>query len=60
VGKGGVVRDPALREAAVGAVAAALEAAGGRVLGAADSGLPGPKGNLEVFLHAVDAARPPS
>jgi 23S rRNA (cytidine1920-2'-O)/16S rRNA (cytidine1409-2'-O)-methyltransferase len=54
VGKGGVVRDPALREAAVASVAEALAAAGGRVLGAADSGLPGPKGNREVFLHAVD------
>ena len=30
--------------------------AGGRVLGSAESGLPGPKGNREVFLHAVDAA----
>jgi 23S rRNA (cytidine1920-2'-O)/16S rRNA (cytidine1409-2'-O)-methyltransferase len=58
VGKGGVVRDAALREAAVESVAAALAAAGGRVLGSADSGLPGPKGNREVFLHAVDGAAP--
>jgi 23S rRNA (cytidine1920-2'-O)/16S rRNA (cytidine1409-2'-O)-methyltransferase len=56
VGRGGVVRDPALREQAVHAVARAVGASGGRVLGTADSGLPGPKGNREVFLHAVDAA----
>ena len=55
VGSGGVVRDPAAREDAVRGVIAAIEADGGRVLGTADSGLPGPKGNLEVFVHAADA-----
>ncbi len=51
VGKGGVVRDPALRRAAVDAVARAARAAGFEVLGEAESRLPGPKGNREVFLH---------
>jgi hypothetical protein len=32
-----------------------IEQEGGRVLGTADSGLSGPKGNREVFVHAVDA-----
>lgn len=51
VGKGGVVRDPAARAAAVERVRAAAEALGYRVLGQADSVLPGPKGNVEVFLY---------
>jgi 23S rRNA (cytidine1920-2'-O)/16S rRNA (cytidine1409-2'-O)-methyltransferase len=55
VGAGGVVRDPEAREDAVRGVVGAIEAGGGRVLGTADSGLPGPKGNREVFVHAVDA-----
>ena len=29
---------------------------GGRVLGTADSPVPGPKGNREVFVHAEEAA----
>ncbi len=53
VGKGGVVRDPAARAAAVERVRAAAEALGYRVLGQADSVLPGPKGNVEVFLYLV-------
>jgi 23S rRNA (cytidine1920-2'-O)/16S rRNA (cytidine1409-2'-O)-methyltransferase len=54
VGSGGVVRDAAVREAAVRRVADAVAAAGGAVRDAADSGLPGPKGNREVFLLAAD------
>jgi 23S rRNA (cytidine1920-2'-O)/16S rRNA (cytidine1409-2'-O)-methyltransferase len=50
VGKGGVVRDPAVRAAAVAAVRQAAEASGFRVRGEADSVLHGPKGNREVFL----------
>ncbi len=50
VGSGGVVRDPALRRDAVLGVAHAVEASGGSIAGAADSGTPGPKGNREVFL----------
>jgi 23S rRNA (cytidine1920-2'-O)/16S rRNA (cytidine1409-2'-O)-methyltransferase len=55
VGSGGVVRDDEAREDAVRSVAGVIEAAGGRVAGRADAGLPGPKGNREVFLLAEDA-----
>jgi 23S rRNA (cytidine1920-2'-O)/16S rRNA (cytidine1409-2'-O)-methyltransferase len=50
VGKGGVVRDDALRAAAVARVRACAEALGYVAAGQADSRLPGPKGNREVFL----------
>jgi 23S rRNA (cytidine1920-2'-O)/16S rRNA (cytidine1409-2'-O)-methyltransferase len=50
VGSGGVVRDPSLRRDAVLGVARAVQASGGSIAGAADSGTPGPKGNREVFL----------
>lgn len=53
VGSGGVVRDPALRRDAVRGVAQAMADLGADVVGAADSGVPGPKGNREVFLLAV-------
>lgn len=52
VGGSGVVRDPAVRAAAVRKVAAAIAAAGGVVCDACDSGVPGPKGNREIFLCA--------
>ena len=55
VGSGGVVRDPEAREDAVRGVVEVIEAGAGASLGTADSGLPGPKGNREVFVHAVDA-----
>ncbi len=51
VGRGGVVRDPATRSAAVARVADAAVALGCLLQGSADSPLPGPKGNLERFLH---------
>ncbi len=57
VGSGGVVRDDAAREDAVRGVIEVLERHGGRVLGTADAGLPGPKGNREVFVHAIDAGQ---
>src|SRR5207244_4108408 len=47
VGKGGVVRDPALRRGALLDVARAASELGVSVAGFARSGLPGPKGNLE-------------
>jgi 23S rRNA (cytidine1920-2'-O)/16S rRNA (cytidine1409-2'-O)-methyltransferase len=50
VGKGGVVRDPAVRAEAVANVRAAAGALGLSVRGEADSVLAGPKGNREVFL----------
>ncbi|HEX8105205.1 MAG TPA: TlyA family RNA methyltransferase, partial [Solirubrobacteraceae bacterium] len=52
LGKGGVVRDPALRREALVAVAASVVDGTGAaaVLGFASSGLPGPKGNRETFV----------
>lgn len=50
VGKGGVVREDALREAAADAVQAAAVALGWGPAGRVDSRLPGPRGNLEIFL----------
>jgi 23S rRNA (cytidine1920-2'-O)/16S rRNA (cytidine1409-2'-O)-methyltransferase len=50
VGKGGVVRDDADRAAAVERVRTAAEALGYVARGEAESRLPGPKGNREVFL----------
>src|SRR5215207_5774388 len=57
VGKGGVVRDPAQRRAALVAVATASQDLGAAVLGFASSGLPGPAGNRETFVHLAEAAR---
>ncbi|HXD53426.1 MAG TPA: SAM-dependent methyltransferase, partial [Solirubrobacteraceae bacterium] len=51
VGKGGVVREAADRRAALVAVGEAALALGARVRGYHSSGLPGPKGNLETFVH---------
>jgi 23S rRNA (cytidine1920-2'-O)/16S rRNA (cytidine1409-2'-O)-methyltransferase len=51
VGKGGVVRDEALRRGAVRDVASFAEELGYAVLGESESRVPGPKGNREVFLH---------
>jgi 23S rRNA (cytidine1920-2'-O)/16S rRNA (cytidine1409-2'-O)-methyltransferase len=58
VGKGGVVRDPALRREAVAAVAACGAELGCSVMGFAASGLPGPAGNLETFVWLAEAGRP--
>jgi 23S rRNA (cytidine1920-2'-O)/16S rRNA (cytidine1409-2'-O)-methyltransferase len=51
VGKGGVVRDDALRAGAVESVRGAAEGLGWREIARADSRLAGPKGNREIFLH---------
>jgi len=51
VGKGGVVRDDALRTAAVESVRGAAEGLGWHEIARADSRLAGPKGNREIFLH---------
>jgi 23S rRNA (cytidine1920-2'-O)/16S rRNA (cytidine1409-2'-O)-methyltransferase len=58
VEKGGVVRDPAVRRRVVREIAEAALAWGGETAGVVDSGLPGPKGNREVFLHLVHRERP--
>jgi 23S rRNA (cytidine1920-2'-O)/16S rRNA (cytidine1409-2'-O)-methyltransferase len=55
VGKG-VVRDPDLRREAIDGVADAARALGHEVRGEAESGLPGPKGNLETFLWIAGKA----
>jgi 23S rRNA (cytidine1920-2'-O)/16S rRNA (cytidine1409-2'-O)-methyltransferase len=57
VGKGGVVRDVALRREAVVMVAEAAQGQGASVKGLAPSGLPGPKGNLETFLWLAERGR---
>jgi 23S rRNA (cytidine1920-2'-O)/16S rRNA (cytidine1409-2'-O)-methyltransferase len=54
--KAGVVRDPADRREALASAARAIEDAGLGVTGFASSGLPGPKGNLETFVHAIAGA----
>jgi 23S rRNA (cytidine1920-2'-O)/16S rRNA (cytidine1409-2'-O)-methyltransferase len=51
VGKGGVVRDDALRARAVDGVVACAADLGYELVGRADSRLAGPKGNREVFLR---------
>src|ERR687888_1343171 len=58
VGKGGVVRDMAVRRRVVREIAEAALAWEGETVGAVDSGLPGPKGNREVFIHLVHRERP--
>jgi 23S rRNA (cytidine1920-2'-O)/16S rRNA (cytidine1409-2'-O)-methyltransferase len=51
----GVVRDPAVREAAIEQARRAIREAGFRVEGECDSSVRGPKGNLERFVRAVRA-----
>ena len=58
VRRGGVVRDVEVRRRVVREVAEAALAWEGVTAGAVDSGLPGPKGNREVFLHLVHRERP--
>ena len=58
VGRGGVVRDPATRARVLHEVAGAAAGWGASVLGVVDSGLPGPKGNREFFLHLAQADDP--
>jgi 23S rRNA (cytidine1920-2'-O)/16S rRNA (cytidine1409-2'-O)-methyltransferase len=58
VGKGGVVRDPEVRGRVVREVAEAALAWQASVRGVVHSGLPGPKGNRELFLHLVHSEQP--
>jgi len=53
VGKGGIVREPGLRQEAVAKVSCKLLELGFRDLAQAESVLPGAEGNVEYFLHAV-------
>jgi 23S rRNA (cytidine1920-2'-O)/16S rRNA (cytidine1409-2'-O)-methyltransferase len=57
VGRGGVVRDVALRRQALVAVASAGRELGAAVCGFAPSGLPGPAGNRETFAWLAEAGR---
>lgn len=58
VGKGGVVRDPAIRAQTVLGVAEVVRSDGHSVMGFAASGLPGPAGNKETFVWIAEAGRP--
>ncbi|MEO0591490.1 MAG: SAM-dependent methyltransferase, partial [Pseudomonadota bacterium] len=55
VGKGGVVRDPALHARVCGEVRAWLEGLGWHVEGVVESPITGPKGNVEFLVSAVRA-----
>jgi len=57
VGKGGVVRSGADRREALLAVGRVAQESGCAVVGYHSSGLPGPKGNRETFVHLVEAGR---
>jgi 23S rRNA (cytidine1920-2'-O)/16S rRNA (cytidine1409-2'-O)-methyltransferase len=58
VGKGGVVRDLEVRRRVLREVAEAALSWEAGVRGVVDSGLPGPKGNRETFLHLVHSQQP--
>ena len=58
VGKGGVVREPETRARVLREVAEAALGWRSGVAGVVDSGLPGPKGNREFFLHLVQSHDP--
>ena len=60
LGRGGVVREPALHRLAVASVVTAAEACGGHLHAATPSRLPGPAGNREFFvlLRAQPPRRP--
>jgi 23S rRNA (cytidine1920-2'-O)/16S rRNA (cytidine1409-2'-O)-methyltransferase len=51
--RGGVVRDRQVQRRVLREVAEAALGWGAQTVGAVDSGLPGPKGNREFFLHLV-------
>ncbi|HEX6700726.1 MAG TPA: TlyA family RNA methyltransferase [Gaiellaceae bacterium] len=54
----GVVRAPDVRRRVVREVAEAALAWGGETVGVVDSGLPGPKGNREIFIHLIEREHP--
>jgi 23S rRNA (cytidine1920-2'-O)/16S rRNA (cytidine1409-2'-O)-methyltransferase len=58
VGKGGVVRDTEVQRRVLREVAEAAFGWGAEVRAVVDSGLPGPKGNREFFLHLVHREQP--
>lgn len=54
----GVVRDPEVHRRVLWEVTEAAAAWHAQILGVVDSGLPGPKGNREFFLHLVHREQP--
>ena len=58
VGKGGVVRDPEVHRRVLREVVDAGFGWGATAVGVVDSGLPGPKGNREFFVHFIDREVP--
>jgi 23S rRNA (cytidine1920-2'-O)/16S rRNA (cytidine1409-2'-O)-methyltransferase len=58
VGRGGVVREGAVHRRVLRDVAEAALAWGAEPAAVVDSGLPGPKGNREFFLHLVQRSEP--
>ena len=53
VGKGGIVRDPALRLAAARKVAEALSSTGFQTIETMESPVPGAEGNIEYLIHSA-------
>jgi 23S rRNA (cytidine1920-2'-O)/16S rRNA (cytidine1409-2'-O)-methyltransferase len=58
VGKGGVIRDPEVHRRVVREIAESALGWPAETVGVVDSGLPGPKGNREFFLHVVHREDP--
>jgi 23S rRNA (cytidine1920-2'-O)/16S rRNA (cytidine1409-2'-O)-methyltransferase len=58
VGRGGVVRDREIHRRVLREIAEAALAWPAQTVGVVDSGLPGPKGNREFFLHLVHREDP--
>jgi 23S rRNA (cytidine1920-2'-O)/16S rRNA (cytidine1409-2'-O)-methyltransferase len=54
----GVVRDPEVRRRVLRRLCDCAGSWGARVAGVVDSGLPGPKGNRELFLHLTASEKP--
>src|SRR5262249_32144011 len=57
-GRGGVARDPGTGRRGAWEVAGAARAGGRGAAGLVASGLPGPKGTRELFLHLVQRSAP--
>lgn len=53
VGKGGIVRDPALHQRVCDEVSAWLESVGWRIAGLIESPIAGTEGNVEFLIHAL-------
>jgi 23S rRNA (cytidine1920-2'-O)/16S rRNA (cytidine1409-2'-O)-methyltransferase len=58
VGRGGVVRDADIHRRVLRQVVDAALDWGGTTVGVVDSGLPGPKGNREFFVHLINRPEP--